>query len=100
MTQIEIPTDRDGLYALSTTFTVTGSVDAQIILAGFALNGTIYTRDVIYGETSATVQGMIACHLELTAGDILDFRAKRVGAPNVSVNATVSLVRLGYEYGA
>ncbi len=100
LTQIEIPTNGDGLYSLSTIFSVTGTVDGQIVLAGFALNGTIATRDIIYGETGSTVQGLVACHINLTAGDILDFRAKRVGAPNVSVSATVSLVRIGAEYGA
>jgi hypothetical protein len=99
-TQIVIPTDRAGLYLLTALFLVTSSVDGQIILAGYALNGTIATRDVIYGETGSTVQGGIAQVATFTAGDILDFRAKRVGAPNVNVSAVVQLVRLGAEYGA
>ena len=99
-TQIEIPTGKEGLYLLTALFLVTGSVDGQIILAGYALNGTIATRDVIYGETGSTVQGGLAQVSQFSAGDILDFRAKRVGAPNVNVSAVVSLVRLGSEYGA
>ena len=99
-TQIEIPTGKEGLYLLTALFLVTGSVDGQIILAGYALNGTIATRDVIYGETGSTVQGGLAQVSQFSAGDILDFRAKRVGAPNVNVSAVVSLVRLGAEYGA
>lgn len=98
-TQIEVPTGGEGLYILSANFNVTGSVNDQIILAGYALNGTITSTAIIYGQTGSTVKGTLPDHLTLTAGDILDFRARRVGAPNVDVTCTVSLIRVGAEYG-
>ena len=99
-TQIEVPTGGEGIYIHTVNFIVSSSVDGQIILAGYALNGSITSRAVITGETGSTVQGNISEILTLTAGDILDYRAKRVGAPNVGVQCTVNLARIGADYGA
>lgn len=99
-TQIEIPTDRQGLYLLAANFNVQGSVDDQVIRVGFTLNGSLLSQTIVYGETGQEVNGLLSGHMVLVAGDILDFQAKRVGAPNVTATCSVSLIRVGDDYGA
>ena len=97
---VVIPTNGAGLYAINCDFGVSSSVDDQLILCAIFLNGAIAKRVGIPGETGVSVSGTIGGHITLTAGDIVQPRAKRVGAPNVGVNCTLSLVRLGAEYGS
>ncbi len=102
--QIEIPTDKEGLYTLFSEFnTVNGSAGAGFgTRAALRLNGTnvAWGKEDNNGATNVTFnliwQGVLA------AGDILSFYTQRIGAgtsPDVTINSVV-LLRIGAEFGA
>lgn len=101
--QIEVPTNGEGLYLMTVRWKSGDGITGQGARGAFLVNGSYVAFSEIDLTTSeVTPLPPIALVLQLTAGDILKFAAKRTGsaggAPYVNVESC-QLVRLGAEYG-
>jgi hypothetical protein len=100
--QIEIPTDRDGLYDLDLAAnTVTGATTSRTRIY-IRVNGAGIGQSTDDNEGGTNVQLALSRKRLLTAGDIITFWAIKLGtgtSPSVSITEAM-IVRLGAELGA
>ena len=99
---IEVPTDRAGLYSMSARFWSTSGVDTNRTRCFIKVNGAEVIRSIEENQTGGTIVVALQTHERLTAGDIITFHAQKVGSgSNLGVKLKqFIMVRVGNEIGA
>ena len=102
--RIVIPTGAEGLFTVSCRMTSTSGTDGTAVRGSLWVNGSEVTRSVEDCNTGLQITITLNIHIEFVAGDIVTARATKLAGtgdadPLVGV-VSLSLVRLGAEYGA
>jgi hypothetical protein len=100
--RLVVPTGAEGLYISSVVASSVNGVDGGQTRLFIYVNGSEVSRTLEDHETGLTVTLTIPYIAELTAGDIITYRAKKYGTganPTVTIQSA-RFLRHGADYGA
>lgn len=99
--QVEVPTGGDGLYGCAARFDTQNGTAGEYTRAYVYVNGVAVISSTAVNAGATHVPFTVFDYITLTAGDILQCFAQKVGATNVDVQVkSLTLIRHGDEVGA
>lgn len=98
----EVPTGLEGLYLFIIRFNTVNGTDGDLTLGAIYINGAIVTSASGSNDGGTNVPFPVVDLIELTAGDVIQFKARKRGSgsnPDVTIYSG-KIIRIGREFGA